>query len=248
MADEQIKELMRQAPFSFVGTVEHLGGATMAEIPVDDRTAVVRVEQVLHAPEAFTQLEGQRVTVQLSSDVDPPAIGDTEAFFATGLAFGESVAVTEFGRLAVADVAPRMTAAAEAGKARPFDDLAGELDDERIREHAAESDAIVVGKVTGLEKAVASGGSEHDPDWWRATLDVQHVERGDVQPGELAVLYPNSLDVRWYAAPKPRAGEEGVWVLHATEGGLKESAPFQILHYDDLQPVQSLETLRGNKG
>jgi hypothetical protein len=64
-----------------------------------------------------------------------------------------------------------------------------------------------------------------------------------VQPGELEVVYPNSLDVRWAAVPKPKASQEGMWVLHATEQ-LREAAPSQILHPDDYQPVQQLDAIR----
>ena len=103
---------------------------------------------------------------------------------------------------------------------------------------------MVVGRVVRLEKAVPSGGSEHDPDWWLATLDVHHVERGDVGVGEIGVLYANSLDVRWRRAPKPRAAQEGVWILHATADNLRDAAPFQILHPEDYQPVHQLDSLR----
>src|SRR5437870_4682530 len=136
MADDKIKELMRQAPLSFVGTVEHLGGATLTDIPVDERTAVVRVEHVLHAPDAFAGLAGQRITVQLSADADPPAVGEAAAFFATGLAFGESMAVAEVGRLPVEDVEPRAAAAVEVGTTAAFADLHAELAAENLREHA----------------------------------------------------------------------------------------------------------------
>jgi hypothetical protein len=203
---------------------------------------------VLHAPEALARLEGQRVTVQLRAGTPAPAVGETQAFFATGVAFGESIAVAEVGRLPFTDVEPHVTAAAEAGRSRPFGDLESELADERLRAHAGEADAVVVGSVTELAKVAGHGGSEHDPDWWRATIDVQHVERGDAAEGEIQVLYPNSLDVRWHAAPKPRPGQRGLWMLHATAGALREAAPFQILHPEDFRPVQSVEALRTNGG
>ena len=76
MAQADLKDLVRRAPFSFIGTVEHLGAAMSRDLPVDDRTAVARVELVLNAPEAFHQLEGHRVTIQLSASDDPPATGD----------------------------------------------------------------------------------------------------------------------------------------------------------------------------
>jgi len=248
MSDSEILGLLRQATFSFVGTIEQLGGATMTSIPIDDRTAVVRVDSVLHAPPAFAGLAGQRITLQLAAGKDLPKPGDTATFFAEGLAFGESIAVTEVGRLPVASVESRVHAAMAAGQPRPFAALEDELQTEHLREHAAGADAIVLGRVARLERAGAPERSEHAPDWWKATLDVYHVEKGDVPAGELAILYANSLDVRWRTAPKPKASQGGLWLLHATQGDLHALAPYSILHPEDFQPTQNLDELRGNGG
>jgi hypothetical protein len=246
MAD--IKDLVRRAPFSFIGTIEHIGAATSGDLPIDDRTAVVRVDVVLHAPAAFRQLEGQRVTVQFAADIDPPAAGEQLAIFAEGLAFGESVAVAEIGRAPVDEVVPHAAAAADAGHDTPFATIERELADEALREHAADADAVMVGTVTGLEQARTPMLSEHDPLWWRATIDVRRVVQGPLEEGPLGVLYPNSLDVQWARAPKPKASQEGLWILHATEGELAELGAYQLLHPEDRQPVSALATIVSEDG
>ena len=81
MSDEAIIKLLQRAPFSFVGTIEHLAAATM-DVQIDDRTAVVHVDRVLHGPDALLGIAGQRVTLQLAADVDPPDVGNTAVFFA----------------------------------------------------------------------------------------------------------------------------------------------------------------------
>jgi hypothetical protein len=245
MAEETIRDLMRQAPFSFVGTVEQLGAATMAELPIDERTAVVRIERVLRAPGVFANMDGQRVTIQLASDAELPSIGETAAFFVQGFVFGKSVAVKEIGRVPVQDVEPYLARAAERGERGAFEPIQRQLEAARLREHADGSDAVVLGRVVKLEDVPGPVRSEHDPDWWKATLDVYHVEKGDVQLGELEVLFPNSLDVRWHDAPKPKPSEVGMFILHATEGELRQVVPFQILHPEDYQPVQQLDAVRG---
>ncbi|MEJ7809758.1 MAG: hypothetical protein WKG32_05000 [Gemmatimonadaceae bacterium] len=246
--DDAIIDLLRQAPFSFVGTIEQLGGATM-DVPVDDRTAVVYVDRVLHGPDVMRGLGGQRITLQLAADVDPPAIGTTATFFAHGLAFGESVAVAEVGRLPLEAVEPRMRLAAGA-REPAFAAFERRLATTNLCEHADQADAVVLGRVVKLEKAPATGAmaessiSEHDPDWWVATLLVHHVERGDVEPGEVLVLYANSLDVRWRDVPKPKASQSGLWLLHRPDGELAYVAPFELCHAEDRQPVQSLDAMR----
>lgn len=247
MSDSTIIDLLRHAPFSFVGTIEHLGAATMSNIAIGAQTAVVRVDYVLSAPPAFTGLEGHRITMQLAVDKDTPAVGESAAFFTQGLAFGESITVVEVGRLPVEEVEPPVSAALSVGQP-PFAALEQQLATTLLQEHAAAADAVIVGRVTGLARAFPPALSEHDPDWWKATIDVFHVQKGNVLPGEITVLYANSLDVRWRTSPKPRAGQEGLWLLHATGGELRAAASFVILHPEDFQAPQNLDALRGNGG
>ena len=82
-------------------------------------------------------------------------------------------------------------------------------------------------------------------DWWRATIDVQHVEKGDVPEQQVTVAFPSSQDVRWHTTPKPVAGQDGVWVLHATEGATRDIAPFQLADSEDFRSLQDLDLLRG---
>src|SRR5438067_2214656 len=98
MPDDPVVKLMKEAPISFLGTVERLGAATMSDLPIDQRTAIVRVDQVLHAPAAFAQLGGTQITVQLAEKADAPKQGEQFAFFVNGVAFGDSIAVAEIGR------------------------------------------------------------------------------------------------------------------------------------------------------
>lgn len=244
MPEDRLRGILARAAFGFVGKIEQLGATTMSDVPVDDHTAVVTIEWVLHSPAAFAGWAGTRVTLQLASEDDLPSVGERAAFFANGLAFGESALLEEVGRCSIEELRPHIDAAAEAGDARPLDALRRELEDSGLREHAAGADAVVAGRVLKLESALTPGPSEHDPDWWRATIDVHHVEAGDLEPGELVVAYPNSLDVRWHRVPKPKASAEGVWILHATERDMREIAPFQILHPEDYQPIQRLDALR----
>ena len=243
MADETLTRMLREAGFAFVGTVEQAGGATMDDVPVDDRTLVVRVGRVLKAPEAFGTLAGSLVTLQPQEGAEALAEGASRVFFANGVAFGVSVALAEIGRLPLDAVEAGGTMAPSAEPAR-LEALQAEADAAALREHAAEADAIVVGRVIALERAGGPPLGEHNPDWWRATLHAVHVVRGPIAPdSEVKVLYANSLDVRWRDAPKPKASQDGLWVLHATKGERAQMAPFQILHPTDFQPPQSLRTL-----
>jgi hypothetical protein len=121
------------------------------------------------------------------------------------------------------------------------------LADEDLRRHAEEAEAIVVGRVTAVEKAGPFVPSEHDPDWWRATVDVDHAEKGGLE-GSVQVLFPNSRDVMWSRVPKLAPGQTGLWLLHRTTGDEAALAPFTLLDTDDAHPADHVDRLRPEDG
>jgi hypothetical protein len=248
VADQEVRDLLQRSAISFVGTVEHLGAATMSDVPVDDHTAVIHVESVLHAPPAFLGLAGSSLTLQLLPEEPVPAVGDRIVSFANALAFSESLALTEIGRLPEASILPHVGLAAGDGSESSFADLQSGLEADRIHDHAASADAVVVGRVAGLAKAGASTLSEHDPDWWVATINVDHVEQGKVSVGPIQVLYANSIDVTWRNSPKPRAGQSGVWILHTPDAELQSLAPYYLRDAEDYQPAHALDSIRMGSG
>ena len=246
MADDVVRDLLLRSGISFVGTVQQLGAATMADLPVDDHTAVVVVDQVLQAPPAFAGLAGSHVTVQLAAG-DLPDVGNQYAFFANALAFGDSLAVTEVGRVSESGIAPHLAVSNAPDGEQPIASLQAGIDADRLSAHADAAAAVVVAGVTKLEKVGPSIRSEHDPDWWVATLQVHHIERGTV-PDVLTVAYANSLDVRWRRSPKPRAGQSGLWLLHNSIEPVSQYAPYYLPDPEDYQPVQSLDAMRAAGG
>jgi hypothetical protein len=201
------------------------------------------VDEVLEAPEPFERLAGSTVTLRLAPDEPPLRAGDSRSFFANGVAFGDSLALQEVGRLESEDVRAQATAESEGGEPA-LRSLQRSIVVEQLRGHAAGADGVVLARVVALRRAGGPPVREHDPDWWLATIEVLHVERGNIPDGDLDVLFPNSIDVRWQGVPKPQAAQVAVWILHATGGDLRALARFQILHAEDLQEPQQLEALR----
>ncbi|MGW2486425.1 hypothetical protein ACWCV9_04290 [Streptomyces sp. NPDC001606] len=246
---DTLTELFEKSDLSFVGTVTRLGESRVASVPADERTAVVRVSQVLHAKDAFARLAGSEVTVRLPDDRDPPAVGETDAFFTGSAVYGEGLVVQEIGRLPADEVQQHVERAATAGERMPLSGLERTQQNRKLVSHAEEVAAVVVGVVVALEQLGAEHTAdapvtEHDPDWWLAHINVAHVVRGDVSEGPLEVLYSNSRDIHWHMAPALKASQEGMFLLHAAEGDLARVAPFQILDPHDVQPVHRLETMQ----
>ncbi len=139
--------------------------------------------------------------------------------------------------------APATIPGARPGRPHPVLEAGQRLADEALRSHADDAEAVLVGRVTAIEKAGPDVASEHDPDWWRATIAVDHSEKGTLD-GPVQVLFANSRDVMWARTPKLAAGQEGLWLLHRTTGDEAALAPFSVLDTDDAHPADDLDRLR----
>jgi hypothetical protein len=252
MPEPSMKDLLARSSLAFTGAVEEVAGTTVPDLPPDERTVVVRVDEALRAPPEVGLAAGTRVTVQLSPELPPLEAGDEATFFADGLVYGQDLAVAEVGRLAQEEsIEPsgRLAGLVDEGVA-PVEAALAELAHDELLEHARGADAVVRAQVTALAKVPYTGPPrEHDPQYWIATLQADLVAKGDL-PGmtemgaEVQVLYANSLDVRWRECPKPKAGQGGMWMLHRTSGEQATLAPFELLHPIDLQDSIQLDVLR----
>jgi hypothetical protein len=263
------EKLAQQAKFIFKGTVEKLKASTIPSVPLTDKTTIVRVDEILRAPEPLSYYGGQRITVQLGSreqlKKDEQAI-----FYTNSWIVGESLAVQSVGHTAV-DTGSK--AAQKKGRAAS---AASDEADPTLQGQVADADAVVVGKVTSvrvLDEPSASGASnaastkqyqsvsEHSPVWHEAVIEVEDVEKGSNIPKQVLVRFPSSTDVLWYDAPKFQTGQEGVFLLRKeskkTEPKVRlaskvaaptrgKAAPkiYTALDATAIQPLQKVETIR----
>src|SRR6266576_3561385 len=86
------KDLANEARFVFKGTVQKLRAATMREISADASTAVVRVDEVIHAPEVLSHYAGENITLLMPGKKKLKK-GQQSVFYTNGVLFGDSVAV-----------------------------------------------------------------------------------------------------------------------------------------------------------
>jgi len=250
-----VEDMAGQSRFSFRGTVQKLGAVTMPQVPVTDRTVVVRVEEVLHAPEALGNWTGKEITVLLSEG-EQVHEGEQVIFFTNGWLYGASIAVQSIGHRPVEVSHP-----------------AEVLADRDLRAHVDDADLVVTGQVTAVRLPVAPAGralagplpgrrfSEHDAQWREAVVQIESVDKGNHPAQEVIVHFPASTDVAWYRAPKLQAGHEGVFLLHrhevgeptpARETATPSAAPpapieaYTVLHPLDFQPKDKLEQIRSH--
>jgi hypothetical protein len=258
VAEESVDALFDQADLVFRGTVRQAGASTMTEVPATDRTAVVSVDEVLHAPTSLPGLEGSDITVALT-EAEELAPGAQFLFFANAWLFGSSIAVQEVGRVAADQ--PGVAARAAAG----VGDRARNTTRRELRRHVEDADIVITGQVAMVRPSPSAAArareegqpiTEHDPQWQEAIVEVESVERGELGAKQVTVLFPASMDVMWRDAPKHRPGERGVWLLHREEvpRGVSEAVPdaFAVVHGDDFYGAdrldEILEVLQGTEG
>lgn len=245
------EDLADQARFVFRGKIEKLNAATLPEVRDTSKTAVVRVEETIHAPKALSHYTGQSITVQL---VDPSElhVGDEAVFFTDAWLFGnEGVAVRSLGH--------RPPDARTAALRSPEGDPISNLEDRDTRKHYDSADMVVSGRIVSVrlvgDPKAAPSTREHDPDWREAVVDVDQVYKGDRQKKEILVRFPASQDRMWHKAPKLQVGQAGYFLLHAgfNTAGEARTVPaganpdfYQVLHPEDFalgdhpSPIQKL--------
>lgn len=228
-----VSKLSREATFVFSGRVEREASSSLSLIPSSPATAVVRVDRIYHAPPDLDDQRGQDVTVVFAEGFSPEQGNGRRVFFTDPVAYGETMGVRELGSIEEPDE-PEVVQGLVAR-------VTAEMDEERIQEHLESADAVIHGRVTEMHRAHDAHRrfSEHDPDWWIARIEVIRSIKGDLG-GSVEVRYPNSRDVRWYLVPKPKEGQEAIFVLHH-DGERGVDAALAILHPNDLVRAESDE-------
>lgn len=204
--------------FVFKGTVKKLKSATMKDVPLSDRTAIVTVDQIIEAPSDLAGYAAQDITVELSGH-EPVRIGQRMVFHATGWMFGDGVAVRSLKEEPVKK--------GDEASASTTDDAVERHAENLKRSHFEDADLVVSGKVLAVRlpadsdpgrkrvSAVAPGPiTEHDPKWREAIIQVDEVLKGTHKKKQIVVRFPASSDVMWHGTSKFEAGQQGYFMLH----------------------------------
>lgn len=119
--------------------------------------------------------------------------------------------------------------------------------DSALAQRLAQAEAVISGTVTAITAAPAKRPpflSQHDPDWWQATVAVESVEKGNVAGKTATIFFANSSDVAWYKAPKLAKGDHGVWLLQNKDSFGKPTPGPAVIDPLDSRPVSELPKAR----
>jgi hypothetical protein len=215
-----------EAKFLFKGTVQKLGASTLAQVPKKEETAIVHVDEILHAPPALAKTLGKEITVKLAKGAKPK-VGEQVLFHANGWLFGDTVAVES--------VKQEKPAQAQTMLAERVSDPVRNLKDQELQKRVADADMVIEGEVSSIHLPQAESAatraassnrpvSEHDPKWREAVINVAVVHKGEPTTKQVVVRFPSSTDVQWHRAPKFHTGDRGVWLLQSpTEAAAGET-------------------------
>ena len=111
----------------------------------------------------------------------------------------------------------------------------------------AQAETVISGTVTAIAAGPAKRPpflSQHDPDWWHATIGVESVEKGNVAGKMATIFFANSSDVAWYKAPKLAKGDHGVWLLQNKDSFGKPTPGPAVIDPLDSRPISELAKAR----
>jgi hypothetical protein len=212
----ELMSVARTAPFVFIGTVRRPGGSNVELLESDDYpSAVVRVEEVIVAPEAVGNLAGRDVTVHLASS-ERLSRNSRHLFLATSLQFGDEIAVAEVGRI------PSRKQVEDRLRRAVIDERLRDLD-EALATRLRLARTVVYGVVRRIEPAMPEGAGTHeavgeaDPRFRSAVLKVWRALKGrpDADPH---VVFPFPRTQKWSEVPLYVEGVEGIWILQPARG------------------------------
>lgn len=217
MPGKNTNDVSDDAKFLFKGTVQKLGASALAQVPKDEPTAIVHVDEILHAPSALAKTLGKDITVKLAKGAKPK-VGEQMLFHANSWLFGNSVAV-ESVKQEIPDQAKTMLAEKVSNPTR-------NLANKELQKRVADADMVIEGEVSSVHLPEAESAatraastrrpvSEHDPKWREAVVNVDVVHKGEPSTKQVVVRFPSSTDVQWYRAPKFHTGDRGVWMLQS---------------------------------
>jgi hypothetical protein len=211
-APSNLENLVREAKFIFKGTVQKLNATTMQDLKASDTTVTVKVDEVLTAPKGLDKFKGKEITVLLNK---PQSVKEEQEviFFTNTAVYGKSLAVQEVGHLDgkkdMEELKKQLSASQQKVRGRA---LQKNMDSAKL---------VVLGKVTEIKQPAQPVRrrpiTEHDPNWQEAVIQIDKVDKGQLNAKTVTVLFPGSNDVMWARAPKFKKGDEGAWLLHENQ-------------------------------
>ena len=240
-------DLIQRSGFIFRGTVQKSGASNVKSLAGSPSTNIVRVDEIMKAPKEFSSLLNRDVTVQMRGDSSLKE-GQRATFYTTGWLYGDNLAVKEIAVITGQTDNQSNLKSQIAATER----LAAE---QVLAARIGSAVLVISGKVTSVRPLISqrqsARRSEHDPELWRAEVDIAAVEKGpqaNTQEAnarrQVTVFFAHSQDERWYFSPKFSPGQTGIFLLHTEEVETIKRPGYTALNRLDFQPSSEINLVR----
>lgn len=242
MVNIPLSEWLEQSQWVIRATVEEPTKSTVAVLPSSANTVALRVDEILYGPETFADHKNRVVTLY-SNQPAGLVKGYRAVFFTRSWVYGASLAVAEVGRVEEDTTANIRS---------EIDSARGALTDQKLRERIRRAELVILGKVAKTQPAHETQRhrveTEHDPEWWTASVEVVSTEMGKVAEHVVSVLFPSSRDEMWIDSRKLAPGQ--TWILILQRNQVEKGWPvlrlpgLTALDPLDVQPPDQLDRIR----
>lgn len=203
------------------GSVERVNASDEPQLAPTAGTVVVKVANMYIGSEIAGDQAGRNITVILSRP-SRFKVGEEAYFFGNPRYVGKSLTMADEGEISASDARASSAEIQRGVQARR---------DLPVRLRLNVADMVFRGKVESVRSLEVSDAaekqrdresvSEHDPEWRVASVRVSTPLRG-VKEGVVLIIFPASNDIMWLNTPKPKVGQEAVFLAHKP---LKEEEP-----------------------
>jgi hypothetical protein len=220
-------------------------------------TAVIKIEQTLAGRELVGDQTGRTATVILNKPGDVKA-GTKAIFFGNPRFIGKTITI--------ADVDALPASARDAGGTQALAPALQDRKDAPVRARLNIAQTVFRGTVESVRPLEVESKdkkseqrNEHDPEWQVAMVRVASGMRGAEKGAVIPVIFAASRDIMWFNSPKPKPGEEKLFIAHRpqeNEMGLLRAAnvssfiekehpvfvtdPFDVLPLSDEKRITGL--------
>jgi hypothetical protein len=214
--EESVAALAQRSAIVVAGKVVRVNASLEPMQAASSNTIVITISRMYAGAEIAGDQKGRMATVLLSHP-SPNAKPGTEAlFFGNPRFIGKSLTIADEGEL--------FGGAASAANVG-LEATVQTRRDQPLVERMVSASSIFRGKVEGEHPITVADqpgerrepASEHDPEWWVASVRVLTSLRGATEGALVNVIFPASRDVMWFNAPKLKEGQESIFITHAPE-------------------------------
>jgi hypothetical protein len=224
-----IENKVGESQFVFIGTVKKIGASNVAALEASKQLALVQINQVALAPEAFVGTVGTTVTVKI-----PPRIklrsGETRLFFTKRLMYGENLAVEA---TVVEQVEKDYDRAVKEVK-----NAASNIERKEQLARISRAAVIVEGRVTQMQESELNKKyplSFKSPYWVSVVIQIARVIKGEPKGNTIEAFINKGGESEEATPLEIEIGKSGVWLLgrEAIFKDLKNAHPFYVIEEPD---------------